>query len=115
MADIDIRRAHHMSPADARKAADRMADKLGRKFGLAGDWDGDVLRFERPGVTGSLTMGPKDLHLVVTLGFLLKAMKGSIEQAIQHEMDELFAARQEPAAKPAAKAKKASPPRKKGG
>ncbi len=115
MADIDIRRAHHMSPADARKAADRMADKLGRKFGLAGDWDGDVLRFERPGVSGSLAMGPKDLHLVVTLGFLLKAMKGSIEQAIQHEMDELFAARKEPAAKPAAKVKKASPPRKKGG
>jgi putative polyhydroxyalkanoate system protein len=110
MADIDIRRAHHLGHAAARAAADRMAEKLGRKFDLKGDWDGDVLRFQRPGVTGSLTVGPKDLHLSVALGFLLKAMKGSIEQAIRHELDALFAE------KPAkATRKKAAAPRKKGG
>ena len=113
MADIDIRRAHNLGKAAARAAADRMADKLGRKFDLRGDWDGDVLRFERPGVTGSLTVGPKDLHLSVALGFLLKAMKGSIEQSIRHELDALFAAQPAKAAKPMAK--KAAPPRKKGG
>ena len=110
MADIDIRRAHHLGRAAARAAADRLADKLGRKFDLKGDWDGDVLRFERPGVTGSLTVGPKDLHLSVALGFLLKAMKGSIEQAIRHELDSLFVEKP-----PAATPKKASGSRKKGG
>jgi putative polyhydroxyalkanoate system protein len=115
MADIDIRRAHHLGPAAARTAADQMADRLGKKFGLTGDWDGDVLHFARPGVSGSLTLGPDDLHLVVTLGFLLSAMKGSIEQAIHHELDTLFAAKEETKAKPAVKLKKASPPRKKGG
>jgi putative polyhydroxyalkanoate system protein len=116
MADIDIRRVHGLGLEAARKAADQMADKLGRKFGLKGDWDGDVLRFERPGVTGALTVGPKDVQLSVALGFLLKAMKGSIEQAIQHELDALFAAKPEAKA-PAAGAtkKKAPPPRKKGG
>jgi putative polyhydroxyalkanoate system protein len=109
MADIDIRRAHHAGHAAARKIADHMAETLGRRFGLTGHWDGDVLRFERPGVTGTLTLGPKDLHLSVTLGFLLKAMKGSIERAIHEELDELLAG------KPAAKQKKASPPRKKDG
>jgi putative polyhydroxyalkanoate system protein len=116
MADIEIRRIHGLGVQAARKAADQMADKLGRKFDLKGDWDGDVLRFERPGVTGALTVGPKELHLSVALGFLLKAMKGSIEQAIQHELDSLFAA--QPAAKPStagATKKKAPPPRKKGG
>ena len=116
MADIDIRRAHNLGHAAARAAADRMAERLGRKFDLKGDWDGDVLRFERPGVTGSLTVGPKDLHLSVALGFLLKAMRGSIEQAIQHELDALFAAapaKAEKAAKPMPK--KAAPPRKRGG
>jgi putative polyhydroxyalkanoate system protein len=114
MADIDIRRAHHFGHAAAHKAAQQMADHLGRKFGLAGDWDGDVLRFQRPGVTGSLTVGADDIHLSVTLGFLLKAMKGSIEQAIHHELDALFAGK--PAAKESsATRKKASPPRKKGG
>ena len=51
-----------------------------------------MLHFERPGVTGSLTVGPRDLHLSIALGFLLKAMKGSIEQTIHHELDALFAA-----------------------
>src|SRR5260370_979776 len=49
MADIEIRRTHGMGRAAARAAADRMAEHLGRKFGLKGDWDGDVLRFQRPG------------------------------------------------------------------
>jgi putative polyhydroxyalkanoate system protein len=99
MADIDIRRTHGMNPADARAAADRMADKLGKKFGLKGDWDGNTMRFQGTGVTGTLTVSPKDLHIAATLGFLLKAMKGSIEQAVTRELDQLLAAAP---AKPAA-------------
>ena len=112
MADIDIRRAHRMAHAAAKAAADRIADKLGKKFGLKGDWDGDVLRFQGTGVTGTLSVGAKDLHIAATLGFFLKAMKGSIEQAVTRELDEILAAA--PAAKAATK-KKASPTRKKGG
>ena len=101
MADIEIRRNHGMNPADARAAADRMADKLGKKFGLKGDWDGDTMRFQGTGVTGTLTVSPRDLHIAATLGFLLKAMKGSIEHAVTRELDQLLA--EAPAAKPAAK------------
>ena len=90
MADIDIRRKHDLGLAGAREAAERMAEHLGRKFDLKGDWRGDVLHFERPGVTGSLAIGESDLHLSVALGFLLKAMKGSIQSAVEHELDALF-------------------------
>ena len=122
MADIEIRRAHGMNPRDARAVADRMADKLGRKFGLKGDWDGDTMRFQGTGVTGTLTVSPKDLHIAATLGFLLKAMKGSIEQAVKNELDQLLAAApaKSSGAKTAAKAapkaatsKKAAPRAKK--
>ena len=110
MADIDLHRAHNLGLKAARVAADRMADHLGRKFDLKGDWEGNVLSFQRPGVSGTLAISDKDLRLSVSLGFLLKAMKGSIENAIVHELDTLFAA------KPAApKSKKAPAPRKKGG
>jgi putative polyhydroxyalkanoate system protein len=108
MADIELTRVHNLGLKAARAQADRMADHLGRKFDLKGDWEGNVLRFERPGVSGSLAITDKDLRLMVTLGFLLKAMKGSIEKAVTHELDTLFA----PAA---AKSKKAPAPRKKGG
>lgn len=112
MADIDLKRVHNLGMKAARGKADEMAEHLGRKFGLKGNWDGDVLRFERPGVTGSLAITAKDIHLLVSLGFLLKAMKGSIESAVQHELDALFAPAKAPAP---AKPKKDPPSRKKAG
>ena len=117
MADIELHRVHNLGLKAARAQAERMADQLGRKFNLKGDWVGNVLKFERPGVTGSLTISEKDLRLSVALGFLLKAMKGSIEQAVTHELDSLFAEGKPNAKAPAAavKPKKPAPSRKKGG
>ncbi len=116
MADIDIHRVHNLGLKAARAAADRMAEHLGRKFDLKGDWEGNVLTFQRPGVTGSLAISDKDLRLSVSLGFLLKAMKGSIENAIAHELDTLFApkAATSAAAKAPPKSKKAPGSPKKG-
>jgi putative polyhydroxyalkanoate system protein len=118
MADIEIQRAHALGLKAARAAAERMAEHLGRRFDLKGSWAGNVLRFERPGVSGSLAISDKDLSLSVALGFLLKAMKGSIQRSIEDELDTLFAAAEtRPAAAAKAKPtpKKAPPPRKKSG
>ena len=90
MADIDITRAHTLGLSQARTAAESMEEHLGKKFGLKGSWDGDTLHFERPGVTGSLTITHHKLHLRIALGFMLRAMKGSIEKAVLHELDTLF-------------------------
>ena len=109
MADIEVKRAHNLGLKGARAAADRMAEHLGRKFDLKGDWHGNVLRFQRPGVTGSLEITDKDLSLSVALGLLLKAMKGSIQGAIEEQLDSLFSAAEKPATK------KTPAPRKKGG
>ena len=119
MADIDIKRAHHLGLMAARAAADKMAEHLGSKFGLEGDWEGNTLAFERPGVSGTLAIDERDLRLVVNLGFLLKAMKPSIEKAVEQQLDALFA-RPQPAPKAEPKAakptaKKAAPRPKKAG
>lgn len=107
MPDIDVHRVHHLGLPAARVAADRMAADLGRKFDLRGGWKGNVLTFERPGVSGSLAITGKDLHLTVSLGFLLRAMKGSIERAVMEELDRLFSGH--------ARSKKGPARRKKGG
>jgi putative polyhydroxyalkanoate system protein len=112
MADIEIHRVHGLGLKAARTAAERMAEHLGRKFDLKGAWEGNVLRFERPGVSGSLAVTAEDLRLSVALGFLLKAMKGSIEKSIEHELDSIFA--QQPKAEASKPAKPAKPPVKKG-
>jgi putative polyhydroxyalkanoate system protein len=106
VADIELHRVHGLGLKAARAAADRMAEHLGRKFDLKGEWEGNVLRFERPGVTGSLAIGDQELRLSVALGFLLKAMKASIEKAVVHELDALFA---EKPARPHATARPAKP------
>ena len=114
MADIQLTRTHGLGLSAARTAADTMSSHLSKKFGLQGRWSGNTLHFERPGVTGSLAITERDLALSVTLvGFLMKAMKGSIERSVNEELDKLFA---KPAAKeeePAPKAKKAPGPKKK--
>jgi putative polyhydroxyalkanoate system protein len=91
VSDIDLRREHGLDPAQARAMAERLLERLGREFGLRGEWAGNVLRFQRAGVQGHLALGSGDLHLQVTLGLLLKAMRGRIEQAIARELDQLFA------------------------
>jgi putative polyhydroxyalkanoate system protein len=90
VADILITRAHALGLVEARAAAERMEGHLGQKFGLTGSWKGDTLHFKRPGVSGSLAITEKKLHLEIALGFMLKAMKPSIEMAVLHELDALF-------------------------
>jgi putative polyhydroxyalkanoate system protein len=118
MADIDIKRAHNLGLKAARAAADKMADHLGKKFGLQGEWSGNTLNFQRPGVTGSLAIDDKDLRLMVSLGILLKMMKPSIEGAVNQQLDTLFAKKDAPSPKAAGEkptAKKAAARPKKAG
>jgi putative polyhydroxyalkanoate system protein len=114
MADIDIHRPHDFGIERAREGAERMLAELGRRFGLKGRWRDHVLHFEGAGISGALAISATDLHLTITLGFLLKAMRGSIERAVHEELDELFSKAPHPK-KPPAKPKRASGHRKKGG
>lgn len=90
MADIDISREHSLGLAGARAAAEKLAADLGQRFGLAGEWKGNDLEFRRPGVSGTLSVTETQVRLQVALGFMLRAMKGSIESAVHHEVDKLF-------------------------
>lgn len=90
MADIDISREHALGLAGARAAAEKLAADLGKRFGLAGEWRGNDLEFQRPGVSGKLSVSATHVRLEVALGFMLKAMKGSIESAVHHEVEKLF-------------------------
>ena len=109
MADISVTRTHHLGLKGAHAAADKMVAKLDQKFNLSGDWEGNTLHFERPGVNGRLTISESDMKLEVTLGFLLKMMKGPIEQAVNEQLKQVLGdtpAKAAPAArKPATKKK----------
>lgn len=90
MSNIDIRHSHSLAPDQARKAVQEVADKLAERFGVACDWTGDTLNFNRSGVDGHIAVEPNQLHVTAKLGFLLSAMKGPIEAEIRRVLDERF-------------------------
>lgn len=89
MATIRIDRKHTLTQAKARAAADRLARDLKKRYQLHYAWDGDDVLFERPGVSGHMHVGKGNITLEVTLGFLLSAMKPSIEREIHAQLDQV--------------------------
>ncbi|WP_295995333.1 polyhydroxyalkanoic acid system family protein [Rugamonas sp.] len=91
MADINIVQDHQLSEEQARAAAQQVADKMAQEFDLACQWDGDVLRFERSGVEGALTLGRSQAQMQIKLGFLYSAFASAIEGKIAAKMRQVFA------------------------
>ena len=90
MSRIDIRHAHSLPKAKARKAIEEVAKKLAEKFEMDYGWDGDVLNFNRSGVDGHIEIGKDDLHVTARLGMLLSAFQGTVESEIRKVLDEKF-------------------------
>ncbi|MFT4177901.1 MAG: polyhydroxyalkanoic acid system family protein [Thermomonas sp.] len=90
MSRIDIRHAHSLPKAKARKAIEEVAKKLAERFEMDWDWDGDVLNFTRSGVDGQIEVGAKDLHVHAKLGFLTAMFKDPIEDEIKRVLKERF-------------------------
>lgn len=90
MSKIDIRHAHSLPKARARKAIEEVAKILAEKFEMAYDWDGDTLNFSRSGVDGSIALAPRELHVHAKLGFLTAMFKDPIEGEIKRVLKEKF-------------------------
>ncbi len=90
MSRIDIRHAHSLPKAKARKAVEEVAKKLAEKFEMDYDWDGDTLNFSRSGVDGHIALAPEELHVHAKLGFLTAMFKDPIENEIKRVLKERF-------------------------
>ena len=101
MADISHKRSHALGLKGAHTAANKMADRLNEKFDLKGTWTGNTLNFTRPGVNGTLAISETEMKLEVTLGFMLKMMKGPIEQSVHEQLDKVLNDAAKPETKPA--------------
>lgn len=92
MAEISIVQQHHLSPEQARTAAQQVADRLAAEYDLECGWEGDVLQFERSGVHGTLTLEPGQAEIFIKLGFLMSAFAAMIEAKVAHNMKSVFGA-----------------------
>ena len=91
MADIKMIKYHALPIAKAKQLVQKAADDLGKEYDLTSDWHGDTLRFHRSGVEGQMKVSAAEIHLDVTLGFLLKPFKSKFVEHIEHNFDRLLA------------------------
>ena len=91
MADIKMIKFHALPLAKAKQLVQKAADNLGEEYDLTSEWHGDTLRFHRSGVEGQMKVTASEIHLDVTLGFLLKPFKAKFVEHIEHNFDRLLA------------------------
>lgn len=106
MADIHIRRDHHLGLSGARQVAWKWAEQAEADFDMSCTYEEgealDEVQFSRSGVNGTLRVSADHFELDAKLGFLLGAFKDRIEGEIVKNLDQLLASK-----KTAAKKKKA--------
>ena len=68
----------------------RVADHIAKKFDVACSWDGNTLYFKRSGVDGQIKVSAKKIHVTAELGFLLLAIRSSVEREIHRYLEEEF-------------------------
>lgn len=91
MANVHIVQEHTLTPKKAREAAEKVAIKLADEFELEYAWDGDVLRFERSGVSGTLTLTRHKAEMLIKLNFLFGAFAPMIQSKASEKMKKVFA------------------------
>ena len=87
---INIRYPHDKPQEEARKLAEKVAEELSREFSMTYHWEGDILHFERTGVSGQLSVVPGEVVVEAKLGFLLSALKPRIESEVKKFLGENF-------------------------
>lgn len=90
MPSIEIHRRHHKSLKEAKAAVERVADKIAEKFDVACGWNGNTMEFERSGVHGKIRLAKGEVLVTANLGFLLMALRGTIEAEIHKVLDREF-------------------------
>ncbi len=88
MATISVMRQHSLGLEAARAAVQCVAAQLQQELNARHSWRGDSLNFECPGAEGRIDVTESEVRVMVEIGWLLGAMRGSIERSINQYLDE---------------------------
>jgi putative polyhydroxyalkanoate system protein len=88
VSDIKFVRKHHVTLQKAKEGAQKIADDLAQEYDLTSEWEGDTLHFRRSGVEGEMRVTDTTIELQVSLGFLLRPFKATLEEHIERHLDE---------------------------
>ncbi|MCF7982695.1 MAG: polyhydroxyalkanoic acid system family protein [Pseudomonadales bacterium] len=89
MTSVNVQRKLNMSQAEARLAAEKVADKLAREYGVIFSWEGDCAAINGPGVKGSCEVSDGTVDIKLTLGFLVAPFAVRVKDEINKYFDRL--------------------------
>ncbi len=89
MATIDISKNHTLGAAEAKKRAEKIIEGL-KGDGIQGNWSGNTFNITKP-ATGSLDVTDSAVRIQVDLPFMLRPLKGKIEERINKALQTLDA------------------------
>ncbi len=95
MATIDIKRSHSLPKDTAKQKAEELAKSMETKLGIVWSWAGDAIKFDAPGgvakgAKGAVSVTEKEVRVEVDLPFMLRVMKGTIEDRINEKLNQLL-------------------------
>jgi putative polyhydroxyalkanoate system protein len=95
MATIEITRSHALQIADLKQKIDGMSGTLDAKYGVKGRWLGDDMILEghgmASGVKGRIVLTATTVRVEIDLPFMLKMMKGQVEESVTRRLDRALA------------------------
>ena len=95
MATIDIKRSQSLPKDTAKQKAEELAKSMETKLGIVWSWAGDAIKFDAPGgvakgAKGAVSVTEKEVRVEVDLPFMLRVMKGTIEDRINEKLNQLL-------------------------
>ncbi len=90
MPGIRIRRRHRLSHDEAIGAVNRIANELASEYGVSIRWQDNTLKFDRPALSGRISVHEDDIVIDASLGLSLMFFRQDIEREIDRLMEAEF-------------------------
>jgi putative polyhydroxyalkanoate system protein len=90
MSQIHLQKKHALGGDEARKTAEKLADRLAAEYNAKWQWHNNDLKLTAKGVQGLLHVGHDMVDIKVDLGMMLRPFKGKIESRIKAQLDDIL-------------------------
>ena len=90
MSQIHLQKNHSLGGDEARKTAEKLADRLAAEYNATWQWHNNDLKLTAKGVSGLLHVDHDMVDIKVDLGMMLRPFKGKIESRIKAQLDDIL-------------------------
>ena len=92
MSEIKVSQPHNVSPDEARRKVQEF-EQMVQKYGVTSSWSGNQATLKGTGVSGSISIAPRSVDVVVKLGMMAKAFgvdAAKLETSIRNRLKAAF-------------------------